>query len=110
MDAKGFENATADAVLERIEAEQAEVPRPAARRDARQDRDAQTADAFAGAGVEVGRTCRFQLGFAARLQRQTAQAVGDQQNDLRAVFFAQLAHQFVHVSCPSILPASSLEL
>ena len=90
---------------QRIVAEQTEVARPAARRDARQDGDAQAADAVAGAGVEVRRAGRLQFGLAARFQRQAAQAVGDQQDDFRWVVFTQLANQFVHahVSIVSIV-------
>ena len=91
-------------VFERIVAEQAEMSRSAARRDARQDGDAQAAHAFADAGVEVRRAGGFQFGLAARLQGQSAQSVGDDENDFRGVVFAQIAHQFVHVHV-SILPS-----
>ena len=72
-------------VLERVVAEQAEMARPAAGRDAGQDRDAQAADLPSTQGVEVRRAGRFQLGLAARLERQAAQAVGHQQDDLAGV-------------------------
>ncbi len=97
VNAQRLQDAATDAVLQRVVAEQAEMARPAARRDARQHRHTQAAHAVAGAGVEVRRPRRLQLGLAARLQGQSAQAVGHHQDDFRGVVFAQLAHQFVHV-------------
>ena len=72
IDAQRFEDAPADPVLERVVAEQAQMPRPAARRVARQHRQTQAADALLGAPVEVRRARGFQLRLAARLQRQAA--------------------------------------
>jgi hypothetical protein len=75
VDAQRFEDAAADAVLERVVAEQAEVAGAAAGGDARQDRDAHAADAFAGQRVEVRRPRRLEFRLAVRLDRQAAQAV-----------------------------------
>ena len=49
VDPERLQDAAADAVFERVVPEEAQVPGPAARRDARQDRQAQTADALAQA-------------------------------------------------------------
>ena len=88
VDAERFEDAAADAVFERIVAEQAEVAGAAAGRDAGQHRDAQAADAFAGQASRFGVRADLQLGLAARLQGQAAQAVRDQQDDFGGVLFA----------------------
>ena len=76
-------------ILERVVAEQPQVARAAARRDARLDRNAAAADAAPGQRVEIRRAGRFQLGHAARLQRQPAQAVGHQHHDFGIVFLVQ---------------------
>ena len=108
VDAERLQDAAADAVFERVVAEQAQVPGPAARRDARQDRQAQPADALAGTGVQVGGAGRFQLGLAAGLQRQPAQAVGDQQDDLGVVGLAEFGDQVVDVHAREFTPARNV--
>ena len=65
VDAQRFEDTAADAVLERVVAEEGEVAGPAAGRDAGQDRDTQAAHAVAGEGIEVG----GRRGFQFRLDR-----------------------------------------
>ena len=96
-DAGRFERAAADAILQRIVAEQAQVPRPAARADARLHRNAAAGDAALGQRVEVRRLGRFEFGLAARLERQAAEAVGHEHHDLRVVLNMQFARQLVHV-------------
>src|SRR5438132_1182502 len=53
VNAERFENAATDTVLKRIIAEQAQVARAAAGRDAGQNRYAQAADAFPSEGIQV---------------------------------------------------------
>ena len=96
-DAGGFERAAADQVLERIVAEQAEMAGAAAGADAGQDGDAAAEDADFGEGVEVRRVGRFELGQAARLLRQAAEAVGHVHDDLGVVFDVQFAGELVEV-------------
>ena len=90
-DAGGLQRPAADQVLHRIVAEQAQVSRSAAGGDAGGDRDHAAQDAAAGQGVEVRRLGGFQLGLAARLDRQAAQAVGHQHDDFRVVLDHQSA-------------------
>ena len=54
-------------------------------------------DAVAGAGVEVRGAGGFQFGLAAGLERQPAEAVGHQQDDLGVRRFAEFADQVVDV-------------
>ena len=96
-DAGGFERAAADEVLQRVVAEQAEVAGPAAGADAGQHGDAAAEDAALGERVEVGRVGRFELGQAARLLRQAAEAVGHVHDDLGVVFDVQFAGEVVEV-------------
>ena len=97
VDAQRFQNAATDAVLEWVVAEEREVPRSAARRDARQHGCAETADAVANHGIEVWSRGGFHLGFAARFERQPAEAVGHEKNDLGVCGLAELLNQFVDV-------------
>ena len=96
-DAGGFEGAAADHVLQRVVAEQAEVAGAAAGADAGQHGDAAAEDADFGERVEVRRVGRFELGQAARLLRQAAEAVGDVHDDLGVVFDVEFASEFVEV-------------
>src|SRR5262249_48953850 len=82
INAERFENSAADLILERIVAEQAEVPWAAARRDSRQNRRRQTADSLTDTGVQVRRSGRLELGLSPHFQGETAEAVGDDENDL----------------------------
>ena len=50
-----------------------------------------------GERVEVRRVGRFELGQAARLLRQAAEAVGDVHDDLGVVFDVQFAGEVVEV-------------
>src|SRR5262249_21363171 len=75
VDSQRFEDAAADAVLQRVVAEQPQVPRAAAGGDAGQDRNAQPAHPLADQQVEVGGPGRLQLGFPARVQGQPPQSV-----------------------------------
>ncbi len=59
--------------------------------------------------VEVRRAGRFQLGLAARLQRQAAQAVRDEQDDFGGVVFVQFADEGVKVHDGS-LPGATPEV
>ena len=87
----------ADEVFERVVAKQAQVARPAAGSDAGTDRNAAALHADFGQGIEVRRLGRFQLRLAARRQRQAAQAVGDEHDDLRVVLDVQFAGEGVGV-------------
>src|SRR5205823_159386 len=75
VDSERFENSPADAIFERVVAEETEMPRAAPRRDARQHGNTQAAYPFTHTGVQVWRPRRFELGLAPWLHRQTAQAV-----------------------------------
>ena len=96
-DAGGFEGAAADEVLQRVVAEQAEVARAAAGADAGQHGNAAAADAALDQRVEIGRVGRFELGEAAGLLRQAAEAVGDVQDDLGVVLDVEFAGEVVDV-------------
>ena len=63
----------ADQVLDRIVAEQAQVSRPAAGRDARGDRIHASLDAVFCQGVQIGGLGGLQFRRSARLDRQSAQ-------------------------------------
>ncbi len=91
VDAECFQDAPSDAILKGIVAEQAEVPRSAAGGDARQNRYAQAANAVPRTGVQVGRPCRLQFGLSAGFHGQSAQAIGDEQDDLAARGIIQLS-------------------
>jgi hypothetical protein len=62
--------------------EERKMPGATARRDTRADRLVQAADAAHGQRVEVGRAGCLELGCATGFDRQSAQAVQDQQDDL----------------------------
>ena len=96
-DAGGFERAAADHVLQRVVAEQAQVPGAAAGADAGQHGNAAAQDAGFGERVEIGRVGRFQLGLAARLLRQAAQAVAHVHDDLGVVLDVQFAGKSVDI-------------
>ena len=81
-DAQRLQHAPADEVLHRVVAEEAEVARPAARRDARQHRRRQPARAHPREPVQVGRRGRLKLGLAGVRVRQPAETVGHQHDDL----------------------------
>ncbi len=100
-----FQGATADHILQRIVAEQAQMPRPAAGRDARLDRNAPAQHATAGQRVEVRRLGRFQFGQTARFERQPAQPVGDEHDNLRIVPLNETARQVVHVHSGEVINA-----
>ena len=57
VDTQRFQNPSPDAVLKRVVAEQTQVARTAAGRDAGQDRDAQSAYALPYTGVQVRGAC-----------------------------------------------------
>ena len=59
--------------------------------------DAAAADADLGQRVEVRRVGRFELGQAARLLRQAAEAVGRREDDLGVVLDVQFAGEVVDV-------------
>ena len=82
VDAQRLEDAAADPVLERVVAEEGEVARPAARRDAEADRHGQAAEAVGGEPVEVHGVRLLQLGAAGLRIGQPAEAVDDEEDDL----------------------------
>ena len=104
-DAGRLECPAADQVLERIVAEQAQVPRAAAGADARQHRNAAAADADLRQRIEIRRVGRFELGLAARLLRQPAQAVADVHDDLGVVLDVQFAGQILNIHAASLAEA-----
>jgi glucose-6-phosphate isomerase len=63
VDAESLEDTAADAVLQRIGAEEAEMAGTAARSDSGQDRNAQAAGPLADTGIEVRCAGGFQFGF-----------------------------------------------
>jgi len=79
--ARGLKRPTADEVLKRIVAEQAQVAWAAAGTDARLDGDTAAANTLLCQCVKMGRGGRFQLGAAARFLGQSAQAVGHEQDN-----------------------------
>src|SRR5205823_3912551 len=81
IDAQGFEDAPADAVFERIVAEQAEMPGTTSGGDAEEDRNGQTRNSFTGKGIEVRRASRLQFGFARWFHWETTESVRHQKND-----------------------------
>ena len=89
--AQGLEDAPAELVLERIVAEEGQVGRPAARRDAHHDRIGDAADGAFRQRVEVRLAGRLEL--APAVGGQAADPVHDQQDDLRIRLLAQLAGQ-----------------
>ena len=85
-----------------VVAEEREVAGAAARRHAVGDRHRQAAEALLRQPVEVRNMRLLQLGAAA-LVRQAAEAVDDEQQDLRVAGDGQFAQQFeIHAG---ILPA-----
>ena len=92
VDAQRFQNAPADAIFERIVAEQPEMSGAAARRDARQDGNAQAADAFTYTGVQVRRASRLEFSFAAQFERKSTEAVGHDEDDFAVAGFTQFAN------------------
>ena len=91
--AERLEHAAADFVLQRVVAEQRQVRRPAARRDAAADRVGQPAFRLAGELVQAGDVRRLQFGPA--LVRHAAEAVGDQQHDLGGILLGEFAQNFI---------------
>src|SRR5690606_28110839 len=81
---------------------QTKMSRPASRRDTRQNGNAQTARAAFEKAIHVRRLRGFEFRLTARLQRQTAQAVRHQENDLGAVVFFQITNEVVYVHEKSV--------
>ena len=80
-DAQRFQRAPSDEILQRVVPEQRQMAGAAARRHANLHRSSQPAGAALRQRVQVGYARRFQLRLAGFGVRQTAQAVGHQQND-----------------------------
>jgi hypothetical protein len=95
-DAERLEHAPADVVHERVVSEEPEVPRPRAGRDPGRDGEAQPDGPLRRQRIEVRRPRGLQLGRAPRLDRQPAEPVGHQHDDLGRVGLAQLADEFLH--------------
>ncbi len=96
-DASGFEDAAADNVFEGIVAEKPEMARAAAGGNAELDWEHASQNARFGQPIQIGRFCRLQFGRPTRLHGQTAEAVGDQHDDLRVVILFQAPHQVLHI-------------
>ena len=94
-DTGGFQRPTADLEFQGVVAEQPQMARPRAGRDARQHRNARSAGAAAHQAVEVRSVGRFQFGASARIQRQPAQAVGHHHHDFGGRFLCQFTDQFL---------------
>ena len=110
LHAQGAEHAAADLVDQRVVAEQAQVPRPAAGRDAGGHRArAGRRRAAAGQGVEVGLLGLLQGGALAGVVA-VAQAVHHQQDDPLVVLDRQRTDQVAvcvfHFRIPYIVPYS----
>ena len=96
--AQGFNHAAAHLELERIVTEQSQMSRPAARRDARRQRQHPALCAFFGQLVQVRRHRRLQRGHEVLLPRgDVSQAVQHQQDHLRLRFQRQFRIQRVKV-------------
>ena len=85
-DAGGLERTAADQVLDRVVAEEAQVARSAAGRDAGKTGMLLPQTPRAGERVEIRRFGGFELGQAARLLRQAAKSVADVHDDLACCF------------------------
>ncbi len=77
---EGLQDAAPELVSQRVVAEQPEVGRPGAGRDAHEHRVGHAAGAEAGDLVQVGFLRRFELGPA--VDRQAAEPVADEEDDL----------------------------
>ena len=87
----------ADQVLDRIVAEQAQMSGSAAGRDAGGDRIHAALNAVSGQGVQIGGLGGLQFGRSARLDGQSAQAVGHEHHDFRLVGDLQVADQLLDI-------------
>jgi hypothetical protein len=96
VDAERLEHAAADAVAERIVAEEPEMTRPAAGRDPRRHGDRQPAHVAGHQRVQIGRRGSLEPGRPARRHGQAAQAVGNEQHDLRLVRLREVSDQIQH--------------
>jgi hypothetical protein len=96
-DAGGLQRTPANEILKRVVAEQAEVTWTAAGADAGQHWNAAPANAPLSELIEVGRAGGFELGQSAGLLWQTAEPVGDVQDDLAFVLDVQVARELMEV-------------
>ena len=94
VDAEGFEDAAADAVLQRVVAEEGEMAGAAAGRDAVADGHGEAADAVGGEAVEVDGVRLFELGAAGLGIGQAAEAVDDEEDDFGVVLDDEFADDF----------------
>ena len=85
--ARRFENAATNLEDERIVTEEPEVSGTAAGRNAGQDREGHAADALGGEFIEIRRVGGFEFGRSARLERESADTVGDDHDNFTAVGF-----------------------
>src|SRR5581483_9052321 len=108
VDAQRLEHAAPNGVAHRVVPEERQVPGPAARRHAGGDGHRHAADALLRQPVQAGDVRLLQL-RASALVRQTAQAVDDEEQDLRVAGDAQLAEQVeVHEADSSIRFATAV--
>ena len=96
-DAGGLQGPAADQVLDRIVAEQAQVSGPAAGGNARGDGIHASLDPVFCQGVQIGGLGGLQFRRSARLDRQPAQPVGHQHDDLRLVRGFQVADELLNI-------------
>ena len=93
VDAQGFQDAPADVIDQGVVAEQGEVRRAAAGRDAVGHRHGEPQLRMGGQGIQVGGVGRLELGQAIGLAGQAAQPVHDEVDDLGPGRDPQTAHQ-----------------
>jgi hypothetical protein len=108
VDSQGFENTAADRVPERLVAEEPEVSRPAAGRDAGRDVAKQAAGAPPRKGVEMGNAGRLHLGQPGPRIREAAQPVRREEDDLGGAGDGQAPSQVqIHRDGPPAAAESS---
>jgi hypothetical protein len=106
LDAEGLEHAAADLVLERVVAEEAEVPRPAARGDARRDVSEEPTRRLPGQRGQVGNPGRLELRLPCLRPGQSPEPIQRQQNDLRLIRHHERLNQLEHAQVYPNRPSS----
>ncbi len=95
--ARGFERAAADEILQRIVTKQTQVTRTAAGADAGLYGNAAAENSLFRQSIEIGSLGGFEFRESAGMLRQAAESIGDEHHDFGVVFDVQLAGQFVHI-------------
>ena len=96
LNAERLQHAAADLEANRIVAEEAEVPRPAARRDAGRDVAEQATGRLRGESGQVGHAGRLELRAPRFGAREAAEPVEREKDDLRGVRHHERANEIQH--------------